>query len=84
MQEFCSIESDMQPYEIDLKILVEKTFAENPLLGNEILSEKRKESLYTITKKYINQRLRDPQIEFTLSAPAFGNILRRSSVTEMR
>lgn len=68
MQEFCSIESDMQPYEIDLKILVEKTFAENPLLGNEILSEKRKESLYTITKKYINQRLRDPQIEFPLRA----------------
>ena len=56
----------MQPYEIDSKIPVEKTFAENPLLGNEILSEECKENLYTITKRYIDERLRDPRKEFPL------------------
>lgn len=66
VQRFCSVEEDMQPYEIDSKIPVEKTFAENPLLGNEILSEECKENLYTITKRYIDERLRDPRKEFPL------------------
>ena len=68
MKRICSIETDMNSYDIDSTDPTEKTFAKNPLLGNEILSEKRKESLYTITKKYINQRLRDPRIEFPLRA----------------
>jgi len=68
MQRFCSVEKEMQLYEIDSEDPTERLFAANPLLGNEILSEKRKENLYTITKKYIDQKLREPRIEFPLRA----------------
>lgn len=68
MKRICSIETDMNSYEIDSEDPTERLFAANPLLGNKILSEKRKENLYTITKKYIDQKLREPRIEFPLRA----------------
>lgn len=66
-QRFGRIEEDMQCYEIETDDRIDKLFAENPLVGNRLLPDKTKEKLYSVTKGYIDKRLRDPQIKFPMA-----------------
>ena len=60
-----TIENDMQPYKIESEDWLDKLYAENPLIGNKVLSEKTKEKLFTIAKEYIDKRLRTPHVRFS-------------------
>ncbi len=67
VQRFGAVEDDMQRYEILSEDWLEKLFAENPLIGNKILSEKTKEKLFSITKGHIDKRLREPWLKFPIA-----------------
>ena len=60
------IEDDMRKYNIASEDWLDRLYAENPLIGNKIISEKTKERLFSITKGYIDQRLRNPLTKFNL------------------
>lgn len=62
------VEDDMQVYSTESQEWIDRLFAEHPLIGNRILSEKTKEKLFTITKGYIDKRLSEPRIKFPLKA----------------
>lgn len=66
MQGLETIEDDMQKYDIASEDWLDRLYAENPLIGNKIIPEKTKEKLFSITKGYIDQRLRDMSIKFNL------------------
>lgn len=68
VQKCDAVEDDMQRYEILSDDWLDKLFAENPLIGNKILSEKTKEKLFGITKGYIDKRLREPWLKFPIAA----------------
>lgn len=63
---FGIVEKDMQVYECDGKY-IEKVFARNPLIGNEIISEKNLQALYANTKNYIDKKVNDSNIQFKLA-----------------
>lgn len=67
-QKFGHIEEDMQCNDVPTDDWLDTLFAENPLIGNRLLSEKTKEKLFLVTKGYIDKRLRDPQIKFPMTA----------------
>ncbi|MBR3242590.1 MAG: hypothetical protein IKF90_07835 [Parasporobacterium sp.] len=63
------VEEDMEIYAIsESPEWIDKLFAENPLIGNRLLSEKTREKLFSVTKSYIDKRLREPRIKFPLKA----------------
>lgn len=66
IQRLETIEDDMQKYDITSEDWLDRLYAENPLIGNKIIPEKTKEKLFSITKRYIDQRLRDTSIKFNL------------------
>lgn len=68
VQRFDVVEDDMQQYEILSDDGLDKLFAENPLIGNKILSEKTKDKLFSITKGYIDKRLREPWLKIPITA----------------
>ncbi len=63
---FNKIEKEMKVYDCDGKF-VEKVFARNPLLGNEIISEKNLQALYANSKNFIDQKVRDCSIQLQLA-----------------
>lgn len=66
VQRLETTEDDMQKYNIASEDWLDRLYAENPLIGNEIISEKKKEELFYITKGYIDERLRNPSTKFNL------------------
>lgn len=66
VQRLETTEDDMQKYNIASEDWLDRLYAENPLIGNEIISEKEKEELFYITKGYIDERLRNPSTKFNL------------------
>ena len=61
------VEKDMQVYTAE-EGFVEKLFAETPLLGSRLLSEKNLEKLYQNSKKYIGQLLNNANVKANLKA----------------
>ena len=61
-----NIEEDMREYD-GAEGWLQELYAQNPLIGNKRVSEKTKEKLYTITKKYIDQILREPLVKVPLT-----------------
>ena len=53
VRRFGSIEEDMQCYEIHTDDWIDKLFAENPLIGNRLLSEKKRKKNYIQIQKAI-------------------------------
>lgn len=66
VQSLETIEDDMRKHNIASEDWLNRLYAENPLIGNEIISEKEKEELFYITKGYIDERLRNPSTKFNL------------------
>lgn len=62
------VEDDMMPYTAQSDTWIDKVFAENPLIGNKIISEKTVEKLYKLTKGYIDKRLNNPGLKLPLAA----------------
>ncbi len=62
-----SVEPDMRDYGKS-DDWIKSVYAQNPLIGNKILSEETREKIYNITKKYVDQILRDPLIKVSMTA----------------
>lgn len=62
-----TVEEDMRDYG-EADSWINSLFAQNPLIGNKRLSETTREKLYNITKKYIDQILREPLVKAPLTA----------------
>lgn len=67
VERFGAVEDDMQSYEVDSDEWIDSIYAENPLVGNKLLSERVLSDLYTTTKKYIDARLLNPTKKFTIT-----------------
>ena len=67
---FESVEEDMEEYECDGEYLY-RIFAKNPLIGNELLSEKNKGIIHAKAKKLIDSRVRDSSRRFSLEEEMF-------------
>lgn len=62
-----SVEDDMRNYG-ESDSWINTLYAENPLIGNKRLSDNTKEKLYKITKKYVDQILREPLVKVPITA----------------
>ena len=62
-----SVEDDMRDYG-ESDSWINTLYAQNPLIGNKRISDNNKEKLYKITKKYIDQILREPLVKVPITA----------------
>lgn len=61
------VEKDMIPYD-GAENYIERVYAQNPLIGSEIISEKNLKNLNKITKDYIDKIQKNPSLNIPLKA----------------
>lgn len=61
-------ENDMQKHSVESEDWLDRVYAENPLIGNEIIPEEKKKEIFSKAKSYIDQWLQNPSIKFNLKA----------------